>query len=509
MASARLAEALGALSFATDLAAGQPQGTALGATILAVRLGRSFGLGEDALGTLFYATITRRIGCTSTATEMAPMALGDERAGNLALNLADLTDPPTIRRHLEARLPAAGTETRSGAISAVSAMGDSLFFAADAHCRQAVLLTERLPVPPGVSALLREIDARWDGRNPIRSAGRDIPLGTRIMEFAAIAELHRRACGMASALEIAAARAGTQFDPEIASHFRAHHGTLTARRGQTGDWTAFLDSEPAPGIVIDPHRLRAVAFAYADFADRKSRHFLGHSRRVAALAFAAAVEAGLDEAACQAVFDAGLVHDIGRCAVPTGIWERAGPLDPLETGQIESHSYHTERILSIGSVFAGIAGPASSAHERCDGSGYHRRAKLADRAACLLAAANLYDELTHASAARSAMPPDRAAAALSDEARAGRLPQDAVRAVLSAAGHRASAVPALPAGLTPRETEMLVLVARGQPGKEIARTLGIAPKTVDKHTENIFRKIGVRSRTEAALFAMENGLFAR
>ena len=53
---------------------------------------------------------------------------------------------------------------------------------------------------------------------------------------------------------------------------------------------------------------------------------------------------------------------------------------------------------------------------------------------------------------------------------------------------------------------MLVRIAKGNSNKGIADHLGIAPKTVDKHTENLYRKIGVRSRTAAALYAMENGL---
>ncbi len=52
--------------------------------------------------------------------------------------------------------------------------------------------------------------------------------------------------------------------------------------------------------------------------------------------------------------------------------------------------------------------------------------------------------------------------------------------------------------LTPREEAVVTLVAEGRASKEIAALLGVVKKTVDKHLENAFRKLGVRNRTEAA-----------
>lgn len=58
-------------------------------------------------------------------------------------------------------------------------------------------------------------------------------------------------------------------------------------------------------------------------------------------------------------------------------------------------------------------------------------------------------------------------------------------------------------GLTPREAEVLVLVTKGDSNAVIARALGAQPGTVRKHLENIYRKLGVRNRTEAAAAAFE------
>ena len=66
--------------------------------------------------------------------------------------------------------------------------------------------------------------------------------------------------------------------------------------------------------------------------------------------------------------------------------------------------------------------------------------------------------------------------------------------------------PESPEALTRRETEVLKLLARGQANKQIARELYIGEKTVKTHVSNILMKLGVRSRTQAALYAARTGL---
>lgn len=63
--------------------------------------------------------------------------------------------------------------------------------------------------------------------------------------------------------------------------------------------------------------------------------------------------------------------------------------------------------------------------------------------------------------------------------------------------------------LTPREREILCHLAEGQSNKVIARNLGISDGTVKLHVKAILRKLGVHSRVEAAVMAVENQLCAR
>lgn len=70
----------------------------------------------------------------------------------------------------------------------------------------------------------------------------------------------------------------------------------------------------------------------------------------------------------------------------------------------------------------------------------------------------------------------------------------------------AAAEPELPDGLTPREVEVLVLIAEGMSNAEIARSLHISQATVKSHINNLFAKAGVRDRAQAVRYAYVRGL---
>jgi DNA-binding NarL/FixJ family response regulator len=82
---------------------------------------------------------------------------------------------------------------------------------------------------------------------------------------------------------------------------------------------------------------------------------------------------------------------------------------------------------------------------------------------------------------------------------------DLARATLERLGaHRPAQEP--PDGLTPRECDVLALVAEGVSNRQIGEELFISERTVARHLTNIFHKIAVTSRTQAARYALDHGL---
>lgn len=60
--------------------------------------------------------------------------------------------------------------------------------------------------------------------------------------------------------------------------------------------------------------------------------------------------------------------------------------------------------------------------------------------------------------------------------------------------------------LTPREAEVLSLLARGRSSRQIGATLGISKRTVDAHSQSIIWKLGALNRAQAVAIAVSNGM---
>ena len=108
---------------------------------------------------------------------------------------------------------------------------------------------------------------------------------------------------------------------------------------------------------------------------------------------------------------------------------------------------------------------------------------------------------------RAAHDLEASARILEAEANDGILDPKAVAWVVAAAGGPpVIAETPNPGGLTEREVEVLRLLARGHTNRRVGDELFISPKTVGRHVENIYAKIGVSTRAGATVYAMEHRL---
>ena len=505
----RLAEAVGVLSLATDLAMGQPLEHGLRTAVLAVRMAQAMGLSDDDQVTVFYGGVLHFAGCTAES-EIDARFFGDELSARpQMMAVAFGTRLDLVTTAIRVAHPGSARRARAAAMTR-SAFGGLAEFRkwAASHCDVARVLGVRMGLSEQIQLGLRHLWERWDGKGmPGELRGEQIPLAVRIMQVAQDADVAWQHGGSALADRILAERAGSGLDPQAVSAFLGLGDHAYEGLDAPSIWEDALVAEPGPQPVVGEERLDACLSAIADFADLKSMWTVGHSRGVAELAAESAAQAGVAAADVLVLRRAALVHDIGRVAVPVNVWAKPGPLTRDEREQVRLHAYHSERVLDAAAGLRPLARLAGSHGERCDGSGYHRGSRGGDLplTARLLAAADCYQAMREPRAYRPALSPVAATDQLCRDAEAGRLSPEAVNAVLIAAGQPRRPV-RRPAGLSERECEVLRLLARGMATKQVARRLGISPKTCDHHIQRLYGKAGVSTRAGATLFALEHGL---
>jgi HD-GYP domain-containing protein (c-di-GMP phosphodiesterase class II) len=505
----RMSELVATMSLVSDLGMGRPMERVLRQTIVALRLAEAAQVDPQTRVAAYYTSLLAWVGCAADTSELATL-FGDEVAlyadsydddlGGVAMAMFTL-------HHLGGGRP--GLQRLGMMVDFLATAGRSVQRVMESHCQAASELATQLELGAEVSQPLLQAFERWDGRGvPGRAGSADLAPAIRLVQLADHVEAFFRRGGAAAALQVARERRGTQFDPDLVDCFLAHPDEVLGGLADIHAWREVIAIDPALRMPLEPARLDSALEAFADFADLKTPYRVGHSRAVAALAGSAAQRLGLPAAEVVLVRRAGLVHDLGVIGIPSAVWNQSRPWTVAERERARTHPYLTERMLSRVPGLASVARCASLHHERLDGSGYPHglgRESLPPTAR-VLAAADTYQSLREARPHRGVVPASEAAARLREEVRVGRLDGDAVDAVLGAVGHAVGRRRPPPGGLTAREGEVLVHLARGMSNPEIAAALTISRKTVSTHLEHVYAKIGVTTRTQAALYAMREGL---
>jgi len=505
----RLADLVAAFSLASDLGLGQPMEHVLRSWRITARFGERIGLDDCERADLYYVALLAWVGCVADSFEVASW-FGDDiafRADSYEVDLAGLPMLGFMLRHVGAGAPA--LQRLRLATALIATRGHAVARGLISHCISTARLAEELGLGPDVREPLKQMFTRWDGKGvPAGVGGEEIALPIRLFHVADIVEIYYHRYGIDAAREVARERRGKHFDPDIVDEFCRNAPELLETTDGDRDWLALIDREPGLRAQLTDPEIDTALEAVSDFTDLRSPFLAGHSRGVADLAAGAATEIGLPEHEVIATRRAGLLHDLGRHGIPATIWDKPGLLNTAERERVRLHTYYTERMLARPPALARLGVIAASHHERLDGSGYHRALSgpSLSMPSRLLAAADVYHAMTEPRPHRPALGAQQAATEARAEVRAGRLDGEAVDAVLSAAGQRRRKRRGGPAGLTPREVEVLTLIARGASNRQVAHALGITPNTAGTHIERIYTKIGASTRSTAALFAMQHGL---
>jgi HD-GYP domain-containing protein (c-di-GMP phosphodiesterase class II)/DNA-binding CsgD family transcriptional regulator len=483
----RVLDAVKALAFVGDLSMGQPTDHSMRTGWLAGRLAADAGHDDAQCGVVKEVSLLRWSGCTANAAGFSEW-LGDDvgsRANMLAM-----------------RPGWAGDDVSPGLF------GAAITPLAQIHCEVSGEVARMLGLNGATQVALRHIFESWDGGGfPQRIQGGNVPDAVFLVALAGDIEIFSRIYGMEQAKVLITPKAGHQYPQALAERALSRAAKWLDELEQ---WSASARDE---ALNTQPMQQTSAPEIIADVIDLKLPWMAGYSRRVAKASAACCARLGLDEEAQRSVYLAGLIHGMGRAAVPNSVWNTPGRLPAAAWEKVRLVPYWTARAGKQIGALARESEIASLAYERLDGSGYFRGAEGGgiEREGQVLAAAAAWVALRAKRPWREALSTEEAATLLREQASAGRFNADAVSALISnerdeydggVVGIKGiKPRPAQATLLSPRESEVLRHISLGASNKEVAKVLELSPSTVRTHVESVFRKLECSTRAAATLKA--------
>jgi putative nucleotidyltransferase with HDIG domain len=422
-ADATLSTVLSALSYALDLTEGHPAGHAARSALIGMRIAQALNLAADERSDLFYALLLKDTGCSSNSARVHQLFGGDDQTAKRAVWERDWRkwrwQWAYALKYVEPGGSVRARAAKLWTLATSPAAGREIF---QIRCDRGADIARAIGMPERTAEAVRFMDEHWDGGGHPQGLRRDeIPPLARIVGVAQVAEIYWGLGGREAARAVVRDRRGRWFDPDVAGAFLgigdADPLWMSLESADLPQTLAAVEPEERV-IAAGPERLDRIAHAFALVVDAKSSFTFNHSERVAKVAEAIAAAMGLSADEQLRLRRAGLLHDIGKLAVPNRILDKAGPLTDTEWGVVRRHPYFSYEILSRVPVFSDFAFDASAHHERVDGAGYYRglKGETLTAHARILATADCFDALSASRPYRGAMPLDRVLAILRSDA---------------------------------------------------------------------------------------------
>lgn len=421
MQEIRLAELLGALSYALDLVEGQPAGHCVRCCWIGIHIGREIGLSEPEIWELYYTLLLKDLGCSSNAARICQLYLTDDLTFKRGFKEVDGSLPQALRFVLShTGLKAGFAERVRGIINVCQTIGTAPQELVETRCHRGAEIARMMHFSEAVAQGIQNLDEHWDGNGlPTRARGEDIPVYSRIALMAQVIDVFHTSSGVEAARREISHRSGVWFDPKVVEAFER-----VASRQKFWD-TLRSDNlqeelyalEPAQETkTVDEDFLDDIAAAFAKVVDSKSPYTSGHSERVTLFTDMIAEKMEFSAERRRWLKRAALLHDIGKLGVSNSVLDKPGKLDPDEWAAVQMHAAYSEQILSRITAFRDLAPIAAAHHERLDGKGYPRGLKddqivLETR---IITAADIFDALTADRPYRKAMPVSKALAIMAE-----------------------------------------------------------------------------------------------
>lgn len=302
------------------------------------------------------------------------------------------------------------------------------------HASIGATLVAKLPLPK-VPELIIHHHEYYDGSGVDGLSGEKIPLGARLLNLAdAVDKLmvgHTQGVGLKE-LAVALVQRGRAriFDPDVCDALlhimRQERFWLDLEPRNLTSALRFLRTEST--ATISSQELESIAAVFAEIIDSKSRFTKTHSVGLAAMIRQVGQVNGFDDRSCKLLYSAGLLHDLGKLAIPNEILEKPSGLTPEEYCTVKSHVYYTKAILRQVRGLGDIANWAGNHHERLDGKGYADKLPanalgIEDR---LMAVCDIYQALTEERPYRQGESPRKALEIIESMVKGGGLCPQAV-----------------------------------------------------------------------------------
>jgi HD-GYP domain-containing protein (c-di-GMP phosphodiesterase class II) len=272
----------------------------------------------------------------------------------------------------------------------------------------------RLFEPIGrVAEIVRRHHNYWNDGRGETAEGQPVMLESHIIHFAdrvaVLIDSEQEILGQAQDIRnrVAAMR-GTMFHPRVSDAFMAvaQREYFWLDAVSTTVYRILRQKTRMKTLTLDISQLRELAMFFARIIDFRSAFTATHSVGVASVAEALAGSAGFSKREREYMRIAGLLHDLGKLAVPREILEKPGKLDKVEFDIIRAHTYHTYRILDTLEDFDTINTWGAFHHERLNGNGYpfHHNGDVLSLGSRIMCVSDIFTAITEDRPYRAGMP---------------------------------------------------------------------------------------------------------
>lgn len=272
------------------------------------------------------------------------------------------------------------------------------------HCKNGSHIIENFPIFSNISPLILYHHENFDGSGAMGLKGNEIPLASQIIRLSDLVELlydedapsYRQRFKI---IEWVKLNVNSIFSENLVNIF-------LSIAGKDIFWfdienISFMDFildniSPKLNISLDLFQFEKIAYILASIIDNKSSFTAKHSRGIANLSWMVSQHIGYSEEKCLEMKIAGLLHDIGKLAIPNSILDKTGELTKDEFSIIKSHVYYTKIILDRIEDIRDISDWASNHHEKLNATGYPRKLDnfTLSNEAKILCACDIYQALT-------------------------------------------------------------------------------------------------------------------